>query len=218
MIWRRATEPEPVLRPAPGCRILFTPRVEPVGNLPYELAGLLPNRNHNQDLMTLIDELPENRSGDRAVVGVFAADPFLNCKQLASHLADKGYHRAANIPPVAGYGAEFLTTLDIVESGRIREQQNLERLVEHGLTVCPAVASRECLPYALAWSPDLIWVSPGFDMYRDGLVQPDALLNLCREVSKSTDTPVILITGNTGVTNKQALEAGAGGVLLDPPA
>jgi predicted TIM-barrel enzyme len=215
MIWRRehpsSTPPQPGLED----RILYTPPVEPVGRLPYELAGLLPNRDHNRDLMALVDGLPKNQIGDRAVVGVFAADPFLNCKQFASHLAAKGYNRVANIPPVAGYGAEFLATLDKVRSGRVREQRTMELLAGLGLTVCPAVVSVDCLPSALSVTPPLLWIAPGFDMWKGESVNPDALLALCREVAVRTDAPLILMAAETGISPKAARRAGAQGMLID---
>ena len=215
VIWQRFAFSGPAPPPGDGDRLLYVPPIESMGRLPYELAGLLPNREHTRDLMALIDRLPENHAGDRAVVGVFAADPFLNCKQFASHLAAKGYNRVANIPPVAGYGAEFLTVLDNVRSGRVREERTLEQMIALGLTVCPAITSIECLPAALALAPPLLWIAPGFDMWKGQSLVTEALTALCREVSGRTDIPVILITGKTGITMTEARQAGAGGVLFD---
>ncbi|HKI49510.1 MAG TPA: hypothetical protein VKA69_09280, partial [Desulfobacteria bacterium] len=108
-------------------RRLFVPPIEPAGALPYELSGLLPNREHRRDLMELIDHLPANPDGPRSIVGIFAADPFLDCERIAERLIRKGYLQAVNIPPVSGYGSEFLATLDKVGSGRAQEQRNLSR-------------------------------------------------------------------------------------------
>lgn len=215
MIWRRCVSSYSTPHTGETERLLFLPPVESVGNLPYELAGLLPNREHNRDLMTLIGDLPENRVGDRAVVGVFTADPFLNCKQIAARLAAKGYGRVANIPPVAGYGAEFLATLDNVRSGQVREERTIEQMRGLGLTVCPAVALIECLPAALASNPPLLWIAPGFDMWKDDSVDPEALLLLCREVAGRTNIPLIIIAGRTGISETDARRARAAGMLLD---
>jgi predicted TIM-barrel enzyme len=87
------------------------------------------------------------------VVGVFAADPFLNCKRIADHLIAKGYAQVTNIPPAAGYGSEFLATLDKVASGQAQEQRNIAQLADRGLSVSPAVAAIDGLPAALAWLP-----------------------------------------------------------------
>ncbi len=132
--------------------------------MPYELAGLLPNREHSSDLMALIDGLPENSSGSLSVVGVFAADPFLNFKRVADRLIAKGYDQVTNIPPVAAYGFEFLATLDKVASGQAQEQRNIKQLLDRGLSVSPAVAGIDGLPTALSWLPRRLWVVPSFDM------------------------------------------------------
>jgi hypothetical protein len=196
-------------------RQLYVPAIEPVGGLPYELAGLLPNREHSMDLMALIDDLPENGSGSLSVVGVFAADPFLNCKRVADRLIAKGYDQVTNIPPVAAYGFEFLATLDKVASGQAQEQRNIEQLQNRGLSVSPAVAGIDGLPAALAWSPQRLWVVPSFDMWQDTEINEDLLLGLCRMVTHQTDVPVVLVAGKTNVSAMSAAKAGARGILLD---
>lgn len=214
-IWQRCTFPSLVAHVVPTPRQLFVPAIEPVGNLPYELAGLLPNREHSNDLMAVIDGLPENSSGERSVVGVFAADPFLNCKRVADRLLAKGYHQVANIPPVAGFGTEFIATLDKVASGQVQEQRNLGQLVERGLSVLPAVVAIDGLSAALAWSPRRLWVVPSFDMWQGAAINADLLLGLCREVAHRTVVPVVLVAGRTGISALAASKAGARGILLD---
>lgn len=214
-VWRRFTFSPRVHPPVQTARQLVVPAIEPVGCLPYELAGLLPNRNHSKDLMSLIDQLPENCSGYGSVVGVFAADPFLDCKRIADRLIAKGYNQIANIPPVAGYGAEFLATLDKVASGQAQEQHNMGRLVDRGLSVSPAVASIECLPAALDWSPSRLWIVPSFDMWQGETIREDLLLRLCRDVVRQTDVPAVLVSGQTGIPAPQASSAGARGILFD---
>jgi hypothetical protein len=214
-IWRRFAF-FPLVHPAVRTsRQLHVPAIEPVGGLPYELAGLLPNREHSWDLMALIDELPENRFGHRSVVGVFAADPFLNCKRIAAHLIAKGYDQVTNIPPAAGYGSEFLATLDKVASGQVQEQRNIGQLVDRGLSVSPAVAAIDGLPAALAWSPRRLWVVPSFDMWQGSAISADRLLDLCRAVVDQTAVPVVLIAGQTGISAKDAAMVGARGILFD---
>jgi hypothetical protein len=84
-----------------------------------------------------------------------------------------------------------------------------------GLTVCPAVTLIECLPSALALNPPLLWIAPGFDMWKDDSVDPEALLLLCREVAGRTNIPLIIIAGRTGISETDARRAGAAGILLD---
>lgn len=214
-IWRRSAFSPLVHPPVQTARQLHVPTIEPVGALPYELAGLLPNREHSRDLMALIDDLPENCFGHQSVVGVFAADPFLNCKRVADHLIAKGYEQVTNIPPAAGYGSEFLATLDKVASGQAQEQRNIDQLVERGLSVSPTVASIDGLPASLAWSPRRLWVVPSFDMWQGAAISADQLLGLCREVASRTTVPVVLVTGQTGISAKDASMAGARGILFD---
>jgi hypothetical protein len=214
-IWRRFAFFPLAQPPVPSARQLHVPTIEPVGALPYELAGLLPNREHSRDLMALIDNLPENSFGQQSVVGVFAADPFLNCKRVADHLIAKGYAQVANIPPAAGYGSEFLATLDKVASGQAQEQRNIAQLVDRGLSVSPAVAAIDGLPAALAGSPHRLWVAPSFDMWQGSAISADLLLGLCREVASRTAIPVVLIAGQTGISAKDAARAGACGILFD---
>lgn len=196
-------------------RRLFVPPIEPVGGLPYELSGLLPNRDHRRDLMKLIDHLPVNHDGDRSVVGIFAADPFLDCKRIAKRMTHKGYHQVVNIPPVAGYGSEFLVTLDKVGSGKAQEQRNLGRLADRGLKLSLAVTSADHIDSALSWSPRRLWVVPGFDIWCCNSDDAGRMMRLCREISERTDVPIVLAAGRTGILPEDASGCGAKGILLD---
>lgn len=196
-------------------RRMFVPPVEPVGDLPYELAGLLPNREHSKDLMELIDHLPANPDRHMAIVGIFAADPFLDCKRFAERMIRKGYRQVVNIPPVAGYGSEFLATLDKVGSGQAQEQRNLARLAGRGLAVSLAVAAIDHLDAALSLSPSKLWVVPGYDIWRCDPDDAKRLMRLCREISGRTDLPVMLVAGKTGISPEEASNCGARGIVLD---
>jgi hypothetical protein len=183
--------------------------------MPYELAGLLPNREHGVDLMALIDGLPENAAGARSVIGMFLADPFLNCKRIADRLLAKGYDQVTNLPPAASYGSEFLSTLDKVACGQVQEQRHIDRLVARGLSFSPALAAVDHLPVALSGSPRRLWVVPSYDMWQgEGLVT-DLLLDLCSRVARRTDLPIVLAVGRTGITAEDAYKAGARGILLE---
>lgn len=213
-IWRRITRLDRVDDHEKTVGRLYVPAIEPVGDLPYELAGLLPNREHSKDLMSLIDGLPDNKDGDRSVVGVFAADPFLNCKQVADHLINKGYHQVANIPPIAGYGSVFLETLDKVSAGKAQENKTIRQFVDRGLSVAPAVATIECLNHVLAWSPRRLWIVPCFSEWQDEAMHAERLLERCSDVAQRTDVPIILSAGGINISDEDAYRAGASGVLL----
>lgn len=189
--------------------------IELVGSLPYELAGLLPNREHSKDLMALIDDLPENKCGDLSVVAVFAADPFLNCKRIAERLIRKGYRQVVNIPPVTGYGAEFLAILDKVGLGQAQEQRNLARLSDRGLSVSLAVTAVNHLDAALSHPPPRLWAVASYDIWRCDADDAERLMRLCREISSRTDLPVMLVAGKTGISPEEASCCGAKGIVLD---
>lgn len=214
-IWHRCTTAQPIRKDGSSRRLLFVPPIEPVGALPYELSGLLPNREHRRDLMELIDHLPANPDCRRSIVGIFAADPFLDCERIAKRLIRKGYHQVVNIPPVTGYGAEFLAILDKVALGRAQEQRNLGRLAKGGLTLSLALTAIDHLDVALSWSPPRVWVVPGFDIWRCDSDDAARLMLLCREISERTDVPIILAAGGTGILPQDAASCGAGGILLD---
>jgi hypothetical protein len=214
-IWKRFAFFPIVPPPIQIARRLYVPAIEPVGGLPYELAGLLPNREHSMDLMALIEDLPANKFGDLSVVGVFAADPFLNCKRVADRLISKGYNQVTNIPPVAAYGSDFLATLDKVASGQAQEQHNIKQLVDRGLYVSPAIAAIDCLPAALSLLPHRLWVVPSFDMWRGEAINANQLLGLCSDITHLTEVPVVLIAGQTRISAMDASKVGARGILVD---
>ncbi len=214
-IWKRVIFHPGVSRCEHTARQLYVPKIELVGSLPYELAGLLPNREHSKDLMVLIDDLPENKFGDLSVVGVFAADPFLNCKRIAERLIRKGYHQVVNIPPVTGYGTEFLAILDKVDLGQAQEQRNLARLSDRGLSVSVAVTAVDYLDAALSHAPRRLWVVPSYDFWRCDVDDTERLMRLCREISGRTDLPVVLAAGKTGISPEEATCCGANGIVLD---
>ena len=182
-IWHKCTRLEKHRRSLPNVRQLYLPVIERVGGLPYELAGLLPNREHSRDLIAMIDSLQPNRAGSWSVVVIFAADPFLDCKRVADHLIAGGYGHVANIPPAAGYGREFLETLDKVGAGQDQEKRNLTRLADRGLSISPSVASLDHLDAALSWEPSMVWIVPGFDTWQREPDDKKRLLGLCREVA-----------------------------------
>lgn len=214
-IWHKCTRLGKHRRSLPNVRQLFLPAIERVGGLPYELAGLLPNREHSRDLIAMIDSLQPNCAGSLSVVGIFAADPFLDCKRVADHLIAGGYGHVANIPPAAGYGWEFLETLDKVGAGQDQEKQNLIQLANRGLSISPAVTSLDHLDAALSWEPSMVWVVPGFDTWQQEPEDRKRLLRLCREVAGQTEVRVILSSCGLGITPEDAHNNGAKGILLD---
>ena len=113
----------------------------PAGALPAELEALLPNRRHNGDLMAgLHSSLGEASFADGAIAAIFAADPFINVREMTSALATVGIGRVANFPSVAQYGKVFEQSLSEVGLGVQREQAILKQFRKLGLQTYQTLA------------------------------------------------------------------------------
>ncbi len=111
------------------------------GALPLELEALLPNRRHNDDLMAGLQPsicAESDRSG--AIAAVFAADPFINVRQMTSVLARVGIERVANFPSVTQYGKAFEQSLSEVGLGVQRELAILAQFRKLGLQTYQTLA------------------------------------------------------------------------------
>lgn len=119
---------------------LFAP-ARPSSALPAELEALLPNRRHNDDLMAgLQSPLGEASVEDGAIAAVFAADPFINVREMTSALARVGIARVANFPSVAQYGKAFEQSLSEVGLGVERELAILAQFRRLGLRTYQTLA------------------------------------------------------------------------------
>ena len=113
----------------------------PYGALPLELEALLPNRRHNDDLMAgLQPSIGEASGRSSAIAAVFAADPFINVRQMTSVLARVGIERVANFPSVAQYGKAFEQSLSEVGLGVQRELAILAQFRKLGLQTYQTLA------------------------------------------------------------------------------
>src|SRR5689334_6158946 len=81
------------------------------------LGGLMPNRDHNEDLVHCLKSIAPGDAATQPLFSVFAADPFLKAKPVARRLLEKGYRRVVNWPTTAQYGPEFYKVLDSVGLG-----------------------------------------------------------------------------------------------------
>ena len=110
----------------------------PSGALPLELEALLPNRRHNDDLIAGLQPLlSEAGAQGGAIAAVFAADPFINVREMTSALARVGIERVANFPSVAQYGKAFEQSLSEVGLGVRRELAILAEFRKFGLQDLP---------------------------------------------------------------------------------
>ena len=131
---------EPAVVSAHSGRRLIAP-ARPAGRLPAELEALLPNRRHNDDLMAgLHASLREASVASGAIAAIFAADPFINVREMTSALATVGIVCVANFPSVAQYGKVFEQSLSEVGLGVQREQAILKQFRELGLQTYQTLA------------------------------------------------------------------------------
>jgi hypothetical protein len=199
---------------------IVLPPIGSAPDLPLELSGLMPNRDHNGDLLREVEKLPHCLPGQRPVIGVFAADPFLRIDQLADRLAQKRYRDVVNLPSVSQYGAAFRALLNDLKVGPAREIGVLREFADLGFSVSVAVAHNDDIAPALALAPVCLFVVPSFDLWHDRRLDSGGLLALCGEVAErrqraAPDAQIVLFAGRTSITLMQARHAGADGVLLD---
>lgn len=196
------------------------PAIGRAPDLPLELSGLMPNRDHNGDLMREIERLPHCQADQRPVIGILAGDPFLRVDQLADRLAEKGYRDVANVPSVSQYGAAFRTLLNDLNVGVAREMRVLAELARLGFAVSVAVAHNDDIAPALALAPACLFVVPSFDLWQDGRLNSGSLLSLCAEVAErrqrsAPGTPIVLFAGHATISRGEMSAAGADGLLYD---
>ena len=160
----------------------------PLGALPAELEALLPNRRHNDDLMAgLPSSLLEASVASGTIAAIFAADPFINVRELTSALAMVGIVCVANFPSVAQYGKVFEQSLSEVGLGVQREQTILKQFRKLGLQTYQTLAEH---PQA-GFDPDghagfLIAIS--FDDMHSAIAR-DETLRLRREWARAHVDP-----------------------------
>ena len=211
---------ERVAPSVPRTRDVVLPPIARGPELPLELSGLMPNRDHNGDLAREIAHLPHCLPSQRPVVGIFAADPFLRIDQLADQLASKGYRDLANLPSVTQYGAAFRALLNDLNVGPARELKVLGAFARLGFSISVAIAHVDDIAPALALAPTHLFVVSSFDLWSGHGFDSSGLLALCGEAAERSQrtmqgTPIVLFAGRTAISPSQAREAGAEGVLLD---
>ena len=199
---------------------IVLPPIFRAADLPIELSGLMPNRDHNGDLLLALEHMPRCRSGERPVIGILAADPFLRIDQFADRLAEKGYRDVANLPSVTQYGGSFRAILNDLNVGPAREVTVLAAFARLGFAVSVAIAHNDDIAPALALSPAHLFVVPSFDLWAGHEPDPDGLLGFCGRVAEHRQkaglaTPIVLFASRMAISAAQARAAGANGVLLD---
>lgn len=141
---------------------ILLPDIAPIAGLPIELAGLLPNRDHNEDMLRGLDALAGDLGDPAPLVGLFAADPFLRVNRLAKRLAAQGLRDVVNLPSVAQYGADYSLTLNSLGIGPLHEIETLAQFKALGFRVSVAITCVEDLAAALPLQPRYLLAVPRF--------------------------------------------------------
>lgn len=195
---------------------ILCPPLRPLTRLSPLLSGLVPNRDHNTDLLAAVEKLRECEGPRQPVFSIFTADPFIHGKPIGRALLKKGYRRVANWPTTAQYGADFVAILQSVDLGPTRECEMLRGFAGHGLTICAVVCLPETTEHFMALQPEVLFVAPGFDLWIKGRWDIQRLLARCSTVAAVVNerAPVILMTDPNTVSLDEARRAGADGILI----
>jgi predicted TIM-barrel enzyme len=188
----------------------------PRSSLTPLLSGLLPNRDHNDDLMRGLDRLPRGSAASQPLFAVFAADPFIEGKRIAYRLLGKGYKRIVNWPTTAQYGAKFSAELDSVNLGPRQEYEKLSSFAHRGLSISVAVCTEEAAPELTRLKPEFVFLAPTFALWVNGWMRSKDLLVRCAALADSTrgEVPIVLMATRGAVSLAQARRAGASALLI----
>ena len=180
------------------------------------LSGLLPNRDHNEELVRDLRVIPRNRAAAQPIFAVFAADPFIEGKQITQTLFEKGYRRIVNWPTTAQYGREFSEALDSVNLGPRQEYENLQRLADRGLSISLAVCTADRAMDVASIRPEIVFLAPTFDLWVNGKMRSSELLRRCAALARVVQgsVPIVLMTTRGAVSLTQAIDVGATGLLV----
>lgn len=170
-------------RDGAAVRAVLMPSISVLAGLPLSLAGLLPNRDHNSDLLDGLRDWSGGCAGDADVAGVFAGDPLLPVERISNALLARGIHDVVNLPSVAQHGRSEARVFDEPGIGRAREFEMMHRLASRGLRVSVAVTGSEDLSLALALDPRLVFVVPDFSWLADGQSLGQRLAQTCSVVA-----------------------------------
>lgn len=169
-----------------GAADILYPRIAQVDGLSVELSGLLPNRDHNADLLAALSRVHGASVSDAGasgpVVALFLADPFLRLPDVAGALRRLGLRRVVNLPSVMQYQPAYALTLDGLGIGPQREFRTLAALADAGFQVSTAVAHAQHVTKALAMRPEQVFLAPRFDCWFDPAMQETEFAGLCQAI------------------------------------
>jgi len=147
--------------------ILLVPPVPPAPGLRFDIAALLPNRDHNADLIDLLADLGTAPIGPPVFAGILAGDPFLPEIRLLQALRSANIIGVANLPSIGQFGSAFEAHMDQVASGVGREFEVLERFGAAGLRTAAMIVSPHHAERAVSIGADPIIVAPDASLLED---------------------------------------------------
>jgi len=212
--WSLISQPATGKVKTPHASHLVVPPI-PKSSLPPLLSALLPDRDHNEELLRTLKRLPPPDAAAQPVLSVFAADPFIQGKCLAQRLLEKGFSRIVNWPTTAQYGADFCVQLDSVNLGPRQEYVGLLRLAEQGLAISLAVCTAEAAADIARLRPQMVFLAPTFDIWTNGRMRADNLLRRCAALADAVprEIPIVLMAARASVSLTKARKAGAVALL-----
>lgn len=142
-------------------RGVLMPPIPALAGLPLTLAGLLPNRDHNADLLRGLRHWTDGEGGG-VVAGVFVGDPLLAVERIGNTLRASGICDVVNLPSVVQHGRDEARVFDEPGIGRDRELEMMKRLASRGLRPSLAITGVEDLEPALVLEPRLVFVVSDF--------------------------------------------------------
>ena len=192
-------------------RDVAIPYVRVLPPIPVQLSGLVPNRDHNAELLTALRTAPRALGGQQPSFGIFAADPFLRPAALSSEVLRIGRCRVINFPTVAQFGLSFSETAGSVEQGVASELHNLDAFKHAGCDIGIALCDAENLTVALALDPTYVMVCPSYDDWTGSHVDPASLLQRCRALADRIPetVPIVLMSADMSISHNHATDAGA---------
>lgn len=139
----------PTAAPSGGGRLLFVPALDRFPPPLRELMGLLPVCDVNGELLAALTTPVAAGLRSMVVAGVFAADPFLDVRELVRVLARAGVERVANYPTVQMLEGATAAELGAVGYHAGQEFARLQAIAAEGLQVAAYVTSAEAARAAL---------------------------------------------------------------------
>lgn len=147
--------------------VLLLPPVPMVEGLRFDVAALLPNRDHNADLIDLLAAIGSVPTGPPMFAGILASDPFLPEVRLLTAFRSAGVVGVANLPSIGQLGPAFESHMDQVASGVGREIDVLERFAAAGLRAAAVVVDPAHAERAVSIGADPIIVAPDASLIDD---------------------------------------------------